>query len=411
MVGKIRFPKLVISDVPLDGKTVLVRADYNVPLDKKGKIADDYRLTQSLPTLQTLIARGCKIVVCSHLGRPDGKATPEFSLKPVAARLSQLLGFAVPLAADCIGDQVVQKVRHLQPGKVLLLENLRFHGGEEANNESFARALARDSGAQYFVQDGFGVVHRAHASTDAITKLLPSTSGLLLQKEWLAITSAMEHPKKPTVAILGGAKISDKIKVIKRFVEISDRVVIGGAMANTFLKFKGYDIGKSKYEDGLESIMRDIYAAASAKVGADNVDDFIILPSDVAVASKIDPAVRRATVAIDDVETDDYILDIGTSSIGSAVEAVTNVGTVIWNGTLGYAELPQFAHGSARMALALASQPETTSVIGGGDTADFVLHWDAQSGGSFSHVSTGGGASLDLMAGEPMPGIDALLDA
>ncbi len=405
------FPKLVMSDVPLEGKTVLVRADYNVPLNKKGEITDDYRITQSAPTIQELIRKKCKVVICSHLGRPDGKVAPEFSLEPVATRLSEVLDHPVHFVPNCIGDQVVQAVKRLHPGGVLLLENVRFHAGEEANDESFARALARDSGAQYFVQDGFGVVHRAHASTAAITHQLPSVSGLLLEREWMAITSAMEDPKKPLVAVLGGAKISDKIKIITRFIDIADTVVIGGAMANTFLKYKGCNIGKSVHEDGLDNIIRDIYKAAEAKVGKDAVDDFIILPTDVAVGTKVDADARRAVVDAHEVTENEYILDIGWHSIENAVDAVSGAGTVIWNGTLGYAEVPQFAHGSARMALALASQPDTTSVIGGGDTADFVLHWDAKKGGSFSHVSTGGGASLDLMAGEKMPGIDALLDA
>jgi len=221
----------------------------------------------------------------------------------------------------------------------------------------------------------------------------------------------MEKPKKPMVAVLGGAKISDKIKIIKRFIGIADTIVIGGAMANTFLKYKGFDIGKSVHEDGLDDIIKEIYKTAEAKVGKDAVDDFILLPSDVAVADKVDTSARRAVVAAGDVKSDEYILDIGWHAIDVAVNAVTGAGTVIWNGTLGYAEVSQFAHGSARVALALASQPETTSVIGGGDTADFVLHWDGRKGGSFTHVSTGGGASLDLMAGEKMPGIDALLDA
>ena len=405
------FPKLTIRDAPLDGKTVLVRVDYNLPMNKKGEIEDDYRVVMSLPTIKYLLQRGCKVVLCSHMGRPDGKVVKSASLEPVAVRLSELLNQPVKFVPNCIGDQVAQAARRLHPGGVLLLENLRFHAGEEANDESFARALARDSGAQYFVQNGFGTAHRAHASYVAITRMLPSVAGLLLEREWTVITEAMERPKKPMVAVLGGAKITDKIKIIKRFIDIADTIVIGGAMANTFLKHKGFAIGKSVHEDGLDDIMNEIYKAAEKKVGRDAVDDFILLPSDVAVADKVDASARRAVVAVSDVKSDEYILDIGWHTINTTVDAVTGAGTVIWNGTLGLAEIPQFAHGSARLALALASQPETTSVIGGGDTADFVLHWDAKKGGSFTHVSTGGGASLDLMAGEAMPGIDALLDA
>lgn len=412
MHKRVGFFKRTMTHVPLDGKTVLVRADYNVPLDEKGHIADDFRMTQSLPTLRNLIDRGCKVIICAHLGRPDGKVNPEFSLEPIAKHLGTLLGDHVAFVEDCIGDRVHQASKRLQPGRVLLLENLRFHAGEEANDVSFAQLLIKDSGAQYFVQDGFGVVHRAHASTVAITQFAPSVAGLLLEREWNAITSAMKHPKRPMIAVLGGAKISDKIKVIDEFVDIADNIVIGGAMANTFLKYQGYRIGKSVHEDGLDEIVKHIYSLAEKKVGREAVDDFIILPTDVAVADAIEAKSRRVTVDVADVAANEYILDIGPESIATAVNTVMGAGTVVWNGTLGYAELSQFSYGSARMALALASQPETVSVIGGGDTADFVLHWDvAKKGGSFSHVSTGGGASIDLMAGEPMPGVEALLDA
>jgi phosphoglycerate kinase len=346
------------------------------------------------------------------LGRPDGKVDPSLSLEPIATHLGELLGQHVAFVEDSVGDRVHQAAKRLQPGRVLLLENLRFHAGEEANDVSFAQLLIKDSGAQYFVQDGFGVVHRAHASTVAVTQFAPSVAGLLLEREWKTITNAMSHPKRPMTAVLGGAKITDKIKVIDRFVEIADTIVIGGAMANTFLKYQGYRIGKSVHEDGLDDIVKHIYARAEKKVGRDAIDDFIVLPTDVAVAEAIDAKSRRTMVSVADVAQNEYILDLGPESISTAVNAVSGAGTVVWNGTLGYAELSQFAHGSARIALALASQPETVSVIGGGDTADFVLHWDvAKKGGSFTHVSTGGGASIDLMAGEPMPGIEALLDA
>lgn len=411
MNKRVGFLKRSMRSVPLDGKTVLLRADYNVPFDAKGKISDDYRIVSSVPTIKSLVSRGCKVVICSHLGRPDGKVDARYSLEPVADRLTELLGQHVAFAPDCIGDRVHQASKRLTAGRVLLLENLRFHAGEEANDVNFAEALAKDSAAEYFVQDGFGVVHRAHASTDAVAAFLPSVAGLLLEREYTTITGVMDDPKRPMVAVLGGAKISDKIAVIERFVELADTVVIGGAMANTFLQYRGYKIGASVHEDGLDGIIKRIYEAAEKKVGRDAVDDFIILPTDVAVSSKIDPAERRTTVSIEDVAKDEYILDIGHDSIQAAVQALKGAATVVWNGTLGYSELPQFAHGSARVALALASSPDTVSVIGGGDTADFVIHWDAKKGGSFTHVSTGGGASLDLMAGAKMPGIDALLDA
>lgn len=405
------FFKRTIRDVPLRGRTVLVRADYNVPLTEKGEIADDFRIVSSLPTLHYLLDQGCRVIICSHLGRPDGKVDERYTLEMVAERLSKLLKHHVQFVPECIGDTVIQAAKKLQPGRILLLENLRFHAGEEANDAQFARALAENSQAEYFVQDGFGVVHRAHASTDAITQFMPSVAGLLLEKEYLAIRSTMDSPERPLVAVLGGAKISDKIAVIEKLVAIADTIVVGGAMANTFLKHQGHQIGASVHEDGLDSIVKKIYDAAAKKVGDDAVDDFIVLPSDVAVAPKIDPEIRRISVSVDDVANDEMILDIGPESIATAVSAIAQAKTVIWNGTLGYAELPNFSYGSARVALALAANPDITSVIGGGDTADFVLKWDAASGGSFSHVSTGGGASLDLMAGSSMPGIERLLDA
>lgn len=403
-----QFDKKTIKDVPLGHKTVLVRVDYNVPLNDKGEIDDDYRIKASLPTIRYLIEQGCKIVLCSHLGRPDGKPEQKFSLEPVAVRLGEMLKEPVGFVPDCIGDRVKVAVKHLRSGGVLLLENLRFYPQEEANDETFAKNLAQSSGAEYFVQDGFGVVHRAHASTSAVTQFLPSVAGLLLQKEVTTILHTMSNPKKPLVAVLGGAKISDKIKVIERFVELADKVVIGGAMANTFLQYKGFNIGKSKTESGQTDVIERIYAAARKKSA--NADDFIILPTDVAVANEISATHRRQVVGVKDVTAEEYILDLGPKSTNNILEAVKNASTVIWNGTLGMTELEPFAHASAKLAHVLAAQKHHTfSLIGGGDTADFVLHWDTQNGASFGHVSTGGGASLELMAGQELPGVAALL--
>ena len=406
------FFKRTIKNVPIDRKTVLVRADYNVPLNKKGEISDDLRIKASLATLEYLLKHNAKVVIMSHLGRPEGKDTSQ-SLEPVAHRLSELLGKEVIFVDDCFGDKVIQAVKKAPSNAVILLENLRYYPEEEANNEAFAKKIAKSTGARYFVQDGFGVVHRAHASTDAITHYIPSVAGLLLEREYETITSAMEKPKRPLVAVMGGAKISDKITVIERFVGVADKIIIGGAMANTFFKYKGYDVGASKVEDGQEKVLDDIYLAAHEK-SKGHSDDFIMLPADVAVAKEISESAERRTVKLGDkggMATDDIILDIGDTAIEDVVEAVKGAGTVIWNGTLGYAELPEFAHGSARLALALATQPKTTSIIGGGDTADFVLKWDGNGGESFTHVSTGGGASLELMAGKKLPGVESLLDA
>lgn len=407
------FTKKTILDVPLDGQRILLRADYNVPLEE-GRVADDYRITQSLPTLRELQARGCQIVICSHLGRPDGKPDPALSLAPVAERLSDLLGEHVAFVPDCVGDRVVQAVKYMGSGQIVLLENVRFHPEEEANDDAFAARLAADSGAKYFVQDGFGVVHRAHASTEAVTHHLPSVAGLLLQKEITIITAAMENPKRPMVAIMGGAKVSDKIKILERFVGLADRIIVGGAMANTFLKYKGHTIGKSKYEDDEAQELQRIYALALSKEsGQQSVDEFLFLPTDVAVTTDLkSDQQRRTVVRIDDVTDDEYIVDIGSQTISRAVDLLKDAGTVVWNGTMGVAEKEAFSNGSAYIADALAKQHDTTTtIIGGGDTADFVLHWDPKKGGSFTHVSTGGGASLDLMAGERLPGVDALMDA
>lgn len=402
------FFKRTIKDVPIDSKTVLVRADYNVPLNKKGEISDDLRIRASVPTLEYLLSHNCKVVVMSHLGRPEGRDKSQ-SLEVVSERLSELLGRPVTFVDDCIGDKVIQAVKKASPRSVILLENLRYYPEEEANDEGFARKIAKHTGARYFVQDGFGVVHRAHASTDAITRFIPSVSGLLLEREYTTITDAMENPSRPLVAVMGGAKISDKITVIERLIAKADRIIIGGAMANTFLRYKGYDVGASKIEEGQEQVLDAIYQAAREK--NDNPDELIILPTDVAVGSLISDDEKRRAVSLGGVASDDIILDIGEKSINAMVKEVSQAKTVIWNGTMGYAELPEFAHGSARLALALATHPDITSIIGGGDTADFALKWDGNGGKSFTHVSTGGGASLELMAGKKLPGVESLLDA
>lgn len=405
-----KLAKLTIRDVPVHDKVVLVRADYNVPL-ADGKISDDLRIRASLPTLRYLQKQGCRIVVMSHLGRPDGKVNTAYSLEPVAERLSELLSQKVTFVDVCYGDKVSQAVKSAQPGDVILLENLRFHPEEEANDSAFAGKIAKSSGARYFVQDGFGVVHRAHASTEAITHFLPSVAGLLLEREVTIISDAMRAPARPLTAILGGAKVSDKIKVIEAFIGVADTILIGGAMANTFLAYKGYAMGASKLEEGQTEVLDAIYASARHKVGDGSVDDFIVLPSDVAVAKAVDPNESRVVKSVDRIADDELALDIGDESIERFTQVVGKSHTVVWNGPVGLSELPNFAHGSARLALAMAAQPGITSIVGGGDTADFVLKWDGAEGKSFTHVSTGGGASLDLMAGNKLPGVEALLEA
>lgn len=403
------FFKQTITGVPLEGETVLVRADFNVPLDEHGKIDDDFRIRSSLPTLKKLLKDGCKIVLISHLGRPEGRDA-SLSLEQVAQRLAELLKQDIRFVDDCIGDKVRMAIKRAPNRSVTVLENLRFYAEEEANDQAFAQKLAKDSGARYFVQDGFGVVHRAHASTTAITLELPSVAGLLLEKEYMTITKAMKVPVRPLVAVMGGAKISDKIPIIKQFVAKADSILIGGAMANTFLAYKGYDVGKSIAEFDQKEVLDAIYEAARNKVG-EAVDEFIVLPSDVAVAKEINEREERRVVSVDEIGSDDKVLDIGDRSIDRFTRLIEKAGTVIWNGPVGYSTLKNFSHGSARVALSLAAHPEIESIIGGGDTADFVLKWDSRDGASFTHVSTGGGASLELMAGDKLPGIESLLDA
>lgn len=406
MVG---FFKQTIRDVPIEHKTVLVRADYNVPLASDGTISDDLRIRASLPTLHYLLKHGCKVVIVSHLGRPEGRDAA-FSLEPVGERLATLLGQPVHFVNDCIGDRVRQAVKHAPKNSVVLLENLRFYKEEEANSLPFARRIAHDTGARYFVQDGFGVVHRAHASTQAITLCIPSVAGLLLEKEYMTITTALENPKRPLVTIMGGAKVSDKIGVIERFINKADHILIGGAMANTVLAYKGKSMGASKVEADQTTTLDQLYTSAMAKTD-NHADALIVLPTDVAVAPAITPDATRQVVAVDNIGPDELALDIGDATIAQFTQDLAGAGTVIWNGPVGYSEVPAFATGSAAIAKVLADHPETTSIIGGGDTADFVLKWDPKHGDSFTHVSTGGGASMELMAGEKLPGIESLLDA
>ena len=404
-----KFYKKTIRDVPIEGMTVLLRADYNVPMNDDGTIHDDFRIRASLPTIHRLLKDGCKVVIISHLGRPEGQ-DPNLSLEPAAQRLAELLKEPVRFVDQTIGHKVKMAVKRAPKCGVIVLENLRFHTEEEANDESFARALAADSGAKYFVQDGFGVVHRDHASTAAITLFLPSVAGLLLEKEYVSIVSAMRHPERPMVAVMGGAKVSDKIQVVDELVAKADTILIGGAMANTFLAARGMDVGASKHEADQGDTITRIYDAAVKKVGKEAVDDFIVLPTDVAVTKHIDRPTECVFKPLDQVEHDDIILDIGPNTIREYVKRTEKAGTVIWNGTLGYAELAVFAKGSAAVAEAMVAG-DIESIVGGGDTADFAIHWDKKRGGSFSHVSTGGGASLELMAGETLPGIEHLLDA
>lgn len=399
------FTKKTIKDVPIYGKTVLLRADFNVPMKSDNTIAGDYRMQQILPTLEYLAERKCKIIIISHLGRPEGKPNKKESLAGVAAHLGELLPkVEVRFNPSLLDDTARLACKKIPPGSILLLENLRFDPGEEENSDDFAYALKRVARPDYFVQDGFGVVHRAHASTEAITHIIPSVSGLLLAKEVATLQGVMNAPKHPVTAIVGGAKISDKIDFIHRLLSIADTVLIGGAMANTFLAQQGYDIGKSRTEAGQEAAVKEILE--NAKEGQ------VVLPIDVGVAQTISENAVRKDITVDSVGASEYILDLGPQTTEKFKEVLSKSATIIWNGTLGMTELPQFSTCSGVIASAVYTDNDTVSVIGGGDTADFVLGWqDANTGvqGSFTHISTGGGASLELMSGQSLPGVEALL--
>lgn len=432
------FTKKTIKDISLKNKTVLVRADYNVPVGADSSVGDLYRVKSSIPTIQYLLGQNCKIVIISHLGRPEGKRVKKFSLEPVAQELSKLVNQEVVFVNECVGPAVKQKVESLKPKEILLLENLRFHPEEEQNSEDFAKELA--SLAQVFVQDGFGVVHRAHASTEAITKFLPSVSGLLLEKEVGTITDAMDNPERPLVTIVGGAKVTDKVGFIEKLIEKSQFVFIGGAMANTFLVAMGIDVGKSVYEKSALKSAAKILKLAQAKMAKPGFGLF--LPTDGLTAlnpeSKAKPGYANwgpvATLLpgatevgvkahqgtghshdndghehahVHAVDGDQMILDIGPTTSLHTQGLTNSAKTIIWNGPLGYSENPSFAQGSLQIAKAIISSG-AKSIVGGGDTAAFVEEQGLSD--KFSWVSTGGGASLELMSGKKLPGVKALLD-
>jgi len=424
------FYKKTVRDIDLNGKKVLLRADYNVPLDDQGNITDDYRVQQSLATVRFLLDHGAGVIVCSHLGRPDGKPDPKFSLMPVAKRLGERLGRDVEFVPDCIGDRARKASENLQPGQVVLLENLRFHAEEEKNDENFAKQLAEL--AQVFVQDGFGVVHRAHASTEAVTHFLPSVAGLLLEHEVDTITNVMEKPERPLVAVVGGAKIADKIDVLKRFIDIADVVAVGGAMANTFLQAKGVHIGKSKTDADDLPLAKQIMELADAK--SKNGKFVFYLPQDGVVANKVDKSAHTRIVdwsahVIAEVENypkrpphesavvhdDELILDTGPFSGAFIAGAIQLAGTVVWNGALGVTEtqgmqgpVGPFAHGTELLVEAMTGQfgNRPFTLVGGGDTVGYIESCNLLQ--AFNHVSTGGGASLELMSGRKLPGVEAL---
>lgn len=398
------FPKKTVRDIAVHGKRILLRADFNVPLGEDGTIESDYRIIQTLPTLRYLLEGDCSVVVIAHLGRPEGRPEKKYSLEVVSKALQRLLPeYNISFVASTIDDKARQACKNIAPRSLVLLENLRFHPGEEENELNFAQNLLRVSGADYFVQDGFGVVHRAHASTEAITHLVPSVSGLLLESEVTTLEKVMKHPQHPVVAVVGGAKISDKLGFIEKLLKFTDKVLIGGAMANTFFKYHGLEIGKSKYEPDQDKEIATILQKAKPNQ--------LLQPIDVVVSKEIAKDSQKRTCATNEVLHNEYILDLGPHTMKQFDTALQSAATIIWNGTLGLAEIPQFAKSSSDLAQDIAfKHAGITSIVGGGDTADFVLDWlENNKQAHFTHISTGGGASLELMSGMKLPGVEALL--
>jgi phosphoglycerate kinase len=425
------FTKQTIRDIDLKGKTVLLRADYNVPL-ADGKITDDYRIKQSLPTLHYLLEQDVKLIICSHLGRPEGKVVESMSLFPVAKRLQKLLEREVEFVTNCVGDEVRKAVSIMKPGRVLLLENVRFHPEEEANDTAFAKQMA--DLADVFVQDAFGVVHHGSVTVSELPKYLPGVAGLLLEKEVDTITKVMEAPERPLMAIIGGAKIADKLEILHRFIEIADFVVVGGAMANTFIAAQGIPIGDSLYDKADVPVARDIIHKAA--VQAKQRPFVFAIPHDGVVSERIDKThstrivdwgahtfadiqayPHRPPIKASRIRAKEKILDIGPFSASFVAGGIQLANTVVWNGTMGVTEtqglqgpIGPYAHGTETIIEALLGEfgHKPFTVVGGGDTVGYVESRKLVS--SFGHVSTGGGASLELMGGHKLPGVEALMD-
>ncbi len=392
--------KRTVRDVEVMGKRVLVRVDFNVPLDEKtGAISDDRRIQLTLPTIKYLIDRGAKVILISHLGRPKGKVVDELRLTVVAQRLSQILGHQVGVATDCIGPEAERSVKALKSGDVLLLENLRFHSDEETGSASFAQALARLG--DIFVNDAFGTSHRAHASIAGVAKHLPAVAGLLLEKEINILSSILENPAHPFAALLGGAKVSDKVGMLENIMDKVDCLLIGGGMAATFLKAKSYETGLSLVESDRLSLAVELIEDA-AKRGTR-----LLLPVDVVIADKLSDEAEVKAVPIGNIPLDRRIVDIGPQTIRNFSEELGRCRTIFWNGPMGIYEIPKFAQGTQAMARLLAGLGATT-VIGGGSTAELVAEMGLADKMTF--VSTGGGASLSFLGSETLPGVEALAD-
>jgi len=389
------FNKKTIRDIDVKGKRVLVRVDFNVPV-KEGVVGDDTRIRAALPTLNYLLENGAALILCSHLGRPKGSPDPQYSLRPVADHLAGLLGKPVAFAEDCIGPRADEAVEALKPGDVLILENTRFHAGETKNDPEMAKQLA--SLADLYVNDAFGSAHRAHSSTEGVAKFLPAVAGFLLEKEIKYLGQAVANPEKPFVAILGGAKISDKIGVIKNLLVKADSILIGGGMANTFFKAEGYPVADSLVEDEALETAKEILAQAGAKFR---------LPVDVVIADKFEADAAQKIMATGPIPDGWRILDIGPETVAHFAKIIGEAKTVVWNGPMGVFEFPAFAKGTFAIAQA-AAEAGAVTIVGGGESVAAVK----QSGlaDKITHISTGGGASLEMLEGLTLPGVAALQD-
>ena len=389
--------KKTIKDIEVSGKKVLVRVDFNVPLNADGNITDETRIIAALPTIEYLVSNGAKVILCSHLGRPKGQVKPEFSLAPVAKRLGELLDTKVVFATDVIGESAKNAVNEIKDGEVVLLENLRFHKEETANDPGFAETLA--SFAELYVNDAFGTAHRAHASTEGVTHYLPAVCGFLIEKELEFLGGALENPERPFVAILGGAKIADKIPVIDNLFEKVDSLIIGGGMANTFLLAMGNNMGKSLVDESSLEIATQLLDKAKKK-GVN-----MMLPIDVSASTEFATGVEVKVFPVEAIPADYMALDIGPATRMLFSKEVANAKTVIWNGPMGVAEIPEFAVGTQTVAQAMADSDATT-IIGGGDSAAAVKKLGFAD--KMTHISTGGGASLEFLEGKELPGVAAL---
>ncbi len=392
--------KKTIRDIEVGGMRVLVRVDFNVPLDMhSGKILDDSRIRAVLPTIKYLVDHKARVVLCSHLGRPDGKVVEELRMAPIVKRLSEIAGIKVLAAIDCVGSEVEKQVNNLKEGEILLLENLRFHAEEEKNDPDFARSLAKLG--DLYVDDAFGTTHRAHASTVGVAKHLPAVSGFLMEKEIEGLSKILAVPEHPFAALLGGAKVSDKVRLIQNILDKVDMLIIGGGMAGTFLKARGYGVGKSE----LITEGQDFTAELVRSIDCNKVE--LVLPIDVVVADSISADAKGETVLVERIPEDKLIADIGPETIELYSERLRKCRMIFWNGPMGVFEIPQFSNGTKSLVDLLANTDAIT-VVGGGSTAEIVEEMKMTQ--RMTHVSTGGGASLNFLEGKRLPGIDILQD-